>query len=149
MKAYPPLKYSLAILGIVSVIAIIKAFGIDLRVAVFGTITMMVLMVALVVFAALTRSKNEHVHYAALVMMWSFLLITLLSAALLFTSAFFDYPKRLQELVPLTSRNGEKIVDPRDLPPGGSILYAPRNGEPSVTTEVIPKPEKGARVPPP
>jgi hypothetical protein len=110
IKAVPALKYALGVLGIVSAITIIKVFGIDFRVAVFGTIIMVVLMVALVVFAALTKVRSPQVRSAALVLMWSFLVLTILSAAFLFTSAFFDYPKPLSNLLgggigenPLTS----------------------------------------------
>jgi hypothetical protein len=98
LKAFPPLKYALAVLGIVSAIAVIKGFGIDFRVAVFGTIIMMVLMSALVVFASLTKVKSPQVRAAAYVMMWAFLALTILSAGLLFTSAFFDIPKPLMQL---------------------------------------------------
>ena len=98
IKAVPALKYTLAVLGVVSAIAIVKGFGIDFRVAVFGTVTIVVLMAALVVFAALTKVRSPQVRAAALVMMWSFLALTILSATLLFTSAFFSYPKPLADL---------------------------------------------------
>jgi hypothetical protein len=98
VKAVPALKFALGVLGIVAAIAIVRAFGIDFQVAVFGTIIMLVLMAALVVFAALTRVKSPQVRAAALVMMWSFLALTILSAALLFTSAFFNLPKPIKQL---------------------------------------------------
>jgi len=101
VKAVPSLKYALAVLGIVAAIAIIKGFGIDFRVAVYGTILMMVLMTALVVFAALTKVRSKQIRIAALVLMWSFLALTILSAVLLFTSAFFGYPKPLPQLIGL------------------------------------------------
>jgi hypothetical protein len=105
VKAVPALRYALAVLGIVSAIAIIKGFGIDFRVAVFGTIIMVVLMTALVVFAALTKLKSLQVRSAALVLMWSFLGLAILSAVLLFTSAFFSYPMPLAQLLGL-AHNG-------------------------------------------
>jgi hypothetical protein len=111
IKAVPALKYALAVLGIVSAISLIKGFGIDFRIAVFGTIIMVVLMVALVVFAALTKVKSPQVRSAALVLMWSFLALTILSAALLFTSAFFDYPKPLPKLLGLADRAEPKSSD--------------------------------------
>jgi hypothetical protein len=104
VRAVPALKYTLAVLGVVSAIAIVKGFGIDFRVAVFGTVIIVVLMAALVVFAALTKVRSPQVRAAALVMMWSFLALTILSAALLFTAAFFSYPKPLGDLFgPLSS----------------------------------------------
>jgi hypothetical protein len=61
LKAFPPLKVVLGVLGVVSASAIIKGFGIDFRVAVFGTIIMLVLMTSLVVFASLTKVKKAQV----------------------------------------------------------------------------------------
>ena len=112
LKAVPALKYALAVLGIVSAITIIKSFGVDFRVATFGTIVMLVLMVALVVFAALTKVRSRQVRWASFLLMWSFLTLTVLSAALLFTSAFFEFPKPLGTLfTPLTPG---PILDPTD-----------------------------------
>jgi hypothetical protein len=99
VKAVPALRYALGVLGIVSVLAIIKSFEIDYRVATFGALIMLVLMVALVVFAALTKVKSAQIRIAALVMMWCFLIITILSAMLLCTSAFFNYPRPLTQLL--------------------------------------------------
>jgi hypothetical protein len=142
VKAVPALRYALAVLGIVAAIAIVKGFGIDYRVAVFGTIVMVVLMVSLVVFAALTTVKSQQTRAAALVMMWSFLVLAILSVILLFTSAFFDFPKPLPHLSGLgqdvqinnnnskplaslstlpTSHSGIPIKDEHDLNPKGKI----------------------------
>ena len=134
IKAVPSLKYALGVLGIVSAIAIIRSFGIDFRIAVFGTITMVVLMTALVVFAALTKVTSPQVSLAALVLMWSFLALTILSAALLFTSVFFSYPKPLSELFGLTPAHEE----PK---PTTLLLRMDNPGQLVVDDE---KPEKGA-----
>jgi hypothetical protein len=66
---------------------------------------MVVLKVALVVFAALTKVKSPQVRAAALVMMWSFLALAILSAALLFTSVFFNFPKPLPDLLAFVDPN--------------------------------------------
>ena len=99
IRAVPELKYALAVLGIVSAIAIVKSFGVDFRVAIFGTIVMLVLMAALVVFAALSKIRSPQIRAAALLLMWSSLVLTILSAAGLFLSTFFDYPKPIVELL--------------------------------------------------
>ena len=104
IRAVPALRYALGVLGIVSAIGIIKSCGIDFRAAVYGTIVMVVLMSALVVFAALTNVSSPQVRVAALAMMWSSLSLTILSSALLFTSAWFDFPKTLQELFRISDR---------------------------------------------
>src|SRR5258707_13771063 len=51
IKAVPAVKYALGIGGIISIIAIVRGFGIDFRVAVVGTVVMLVLMTVLLVFA--------------------------------------------------------------------------------------------------
>jgi hypothetical protein len=102
LKAVPALRYALGVLGMVSAIAIIKGFGVDFRAAVFGTVIMLVLMVALVVFAALTKVPGAHLRPAAVVLMWSLLAITILTAVLLFTSFFFAFPKGLLDLLRIT-----------------------------------------------
>jgi hypothetical protein len=102
LKAVPALRYALGVLGMVSAIAIIKGFGVDFRAAVFGTIIMLVLMVGLVVFAALTKVPGLHLRSAAVVLMWSLLAITILTAVLLFTSFFFAFPKGLLDLLRIT-----------------------------------------------
>jgi hypothetical protein len=99
IKAVPALKYALGVLGIVSAIAIVKGFGVDYQIAVFGTIVMIVLMTLLVVFAALTKAKSPHIRTASLVLLWSSLIITIATASLLFTSAFFDWPERLSSVL--------------------------------------------------
>jgi hypothetical protein len=98
MKAVPGMKYALAVLGLVSAVAIVKGWGVDFRVAVYGAIVMMVLMVALIILARLTKVRSRQVGYAALVLMWAFLGLTVGAAAMLFTSAFFDFPKALTQL---------------------------------------------------
>lgn len=118
IKAVPAVKYALGVAGIMSAIAIIRGFGLDLRVAVFGTIIMLVLMTALVVFAALTRARSPQVRLAALVMMWSFLILVILSATLLFTSTFLQFPKPLLQLFALvgvvTDQVHSPLVQPKD-----------------------------------
>jgi hypothetical protein len=48
VKAVPAVRYALGIAGIFAVIAIVQGFRIDLRIAVFGAIIMLVLMTLLI-----------------------------------------------------------------------------------------------------
>jgi hypothetical protein len=111
MRAVPALKYALGVLGIVSAIAIIKGFGLDFGVAALGTLVMLILMTCLVVFAALTKVKSSQIRVASLVMMWSFLAASILSAVLLFTSTFFDYPKPIDQIVRRTRTTVNDVTD--------------------------------------
>ncbi len=95
IKTLPAVKYALGIAGIVAVIAIAKLFVTDLRIAVVGTLVILVLMVGLLVFAKLSKAKDPLFHYPSVIMLWTFLVLTLASAILLFTSVFFAYPLQL------------------------------------------------------
>jgi uncharacterized protein YjbI with pentapeptide repeats len=96
VKAVPAVKWALGITGIVSAIAIIASLGVDLRVAAFGTIVMIILMVLLVVFARLTAVTGTTIFFWPIViLLWSSMLLTVGTAALLFTSVFFRWPENL------------------------------------------------------
>jgi hypothetical protein len=66
VKAVPAVKYALGIGGIVATIAIVYSFKIDPRVAFFGTLVMLVLMGALVVFARMASLASAAMHLPAL-----------------------------------------------------------------------------------
>jgi hypothetical protein len=97
------MKYALAVAGILAVAGLAGAFRVSSSVAVFGAVIILVLMVAMVIFARLTTVRPGKLIAPALVMMWSFLLLTIATASLLFTCAFFQWPKPLIEL---TGRGG-------------------------------------------
>lgn len=98
IKAVPALKYTLAVLGIVAAISIALTFGVSLRVAVIGTLVMLVLMVAVVIFAALTTARGP-LRTAAIIMMFAFLLLIVATITLIFTSVFFKWPLDLHTWV--------------------------------------------------
>jgi hypothetical protein len=107
IRAVPAVRYALGVAGVVAVIAIVKAFGIDFRVAVFGFIVILALMVALVLFARLTRAAgNEWVTLPVKVLTWSLLLLTIAAAILFFTSVFFDRPLDMRKPV-VAADNGD------------------------------------------
>jgi hypothetical protein len=99
IKAVPAMKYALAVAGILAVVAMVGAFKISPAMAVFGAVITLVLMVAMVIFARLTTTAPRHFFLPVTVMMWAFLVITVATAFLLFTSAFFQWPRGLRELI--------------------------------------------------
>ena len=103
IRQVPAMKYALAVAGILAVVALVGAFRISPPVAVFGAIIILVLMVAMVIFARLTTVGRRTFLLPAQVMMWSFLLLIIATALLLFTCAFFQWPKPLDKL---TGRGG-------------------------------------------
>ena len=99
IKAVPAMKYALAVAGILAVVAMVGAFKISPAMAVFGAVITLVLMVAMVIFARLTTTASRHFFLPVTIMMWAFLVITVATAFLLFTSAFFQWPRGLRELI--------------------------------------------------
>lgn len=96
IRAVPAVRFALGIAGIVAAIAIVKGFGLGLRVAGFGTVVMLVLMTTLVIFARLTTASVGMFQVPILIFTWSALFMTLATAFLLFTSIFFCWPVDLQ-----------------------------------------------------
>ncbi|MBF0378259.1 MAG: hypothetical protein HQK72_12365 [Desulfamplus sp.] len=97
--AVPAIKYALGIAGIISVIAIIKSFKIDWRIAFFGTVIMLFLMVVLVIFARLTQQQDMSFRLPILVFIWFSLLLMMAVAIMLFTSVFFAKPLDLRAIL--------------------------------------------------
>ncbi len=62
-------------------------------------VIVLVLMVALVIFARLATIAPTHLLLPVLVMLWSFLALVVATAFLLFTCAFFQWPKAVRELI--------------------------------------------------
>lgn len=112
IRAVPAMKYALAVAGIISVVAMVGALKVSPQVAVFGAIIILVLMVATVIFAKLTAVAPRHFFLPVQVMMWSFLVVTVATALLLFTCAFFQWPKGLRDLIgPATSLREERAKE--------------------------------------
>src|ERR1700730_7620151 len=93
IRAVPAVRYALGIAGIISVIALIEAFHLDLAIAAFGTVVMLVFMTTLVIFARLSKFGSLPLQRPALVFTWFSLLLTMAAAFLLFTSVFFGTPR--------------------------------------------------------
>src|SRR5215217_1454010 len=77
IRAVPQVKYALGVAGIVSAVAIVSAFGLDLRVAAAAAIVMLCLMVALVVFAKMTTTARDDLVAPTLALMWSALVLVI------------------------------------------------------------------------
>ena len=97
IKAVPAMRYALGVAGILAVVAIAAAFKLDPKVAVFGAIITLGLMVVLVIFAKLATVASKHFLIPVLVMMWSFLVLIIAQAALLFSAVSFQKPKALHD----------------------------------------------------
>lgn len=144
IRAVPAVKYALGIAGVAAAIAIIKGFKLDFRVAIFGTIIMLILMMLLVIFAKATKTNAKAIAIPALVFTWFALLITMATALLLLTSAFWKWPLDLQWLPhknisapspePINQASqGEKQVNSRE----PAALYPAAHYKPPPTAPVM------------
>ena len=99
IKAVPATKYALVVGGISSVVAIIAGYDIDYKIAVFGTLLIIIMMFILLVFSKLSKQVNKIFLKPALFITWSFLLLTIITSTLLITSYFFKWPKSLETIM--------------------------------------------------
>ena len=111
VRAVPAMKYALAVAGLVAVVAMVGALKISPAAAVFGAVIILVLMVTMVIFARLTTVARKHFLLPVQIMMWSFLVVTVATAFLLFTCAFFRWPNGLRDLI--DQPKGGRVSEPR------------------------------------
>jgi hypothetical protein len=99
INAVPAVKYALGIGGIISVIAIVGGFGIDFRVAFWGTVVMLVLMTVLLVFAKASSRTQSAFKGPTFILTWFSLVLFMATATALFLSVFFGKPLDLRTLL--------------------------------------------------
>jgi hypothetical protein len=135
IKAVPAVKWALGIAGIVAAIAIIEGFKIDLRVAVFGTVIMLILMTLLVIFAKAAGSGVVGFAGPAFVLTWFSLFLMMATATALFTSVFFKWPVNLQWVL---QRHDAGATDAKPPLQGPDKSDAPRvRAEPSPNNPTV------------
>jgi hypothetical protein len=137
IRAVPAVRYALGVAGIVAAIAIVSLFRIDLRVAGFGIIVMLVFMAVLVLFARLATASDRSFAQAGRFFLWSSLVLFTSVAALLVTSIFFSWPRDLGPwlgIVQLKGNTEKKLPSPQ---PSGTTPSPPAQNtrdEPAVIT---------------
>jgi len=99
LQAHPAFRFAVVVAGLAGVVALVLKYGPSPAALVFGCILLVVLMVLFLVFAQAAAAKKAHLELPATILVWSFLLLTILTAACLFTSAFFNGPLKLQAAV--------------------------------------------------
>lgn len=99
IKAVPAVRYALGIAGVASVISIVGSLNIDYRVAVFGTPIILILMGTLVIFARLTKLKQNWLTWPAIILTWFCLALTIAVTTCLFLSVFFRFPVDLEHVI--------------------------------------------------
>lgn len=114
VKAVPAMKYALAVLGLVAVVAIVSLWRVKYEVAIFGAVIILALMVPVLVFAKLTKVAPKHFLTPTRVFMWAFVILTIVAGTCLFTAAAFKQPPALHELI--FARSGPPVAIPQQQP---------------------------------
>jgi hypothetical protein len=99
IRAVPALKYGLAVLALVAIVALASLLRVDPLNAVFGSIVIIVLMVAVLVFARVATLNTSTTRIPALIFLWAFVLLTVLMASCLVSAALFRWPSSLSILL--------------------------------------------------
>src|SRR5262245_23364201 len=99
LKHTPAIKYAIAVAAIAGLIATSLRYGFSAATLVFGFIIVIGLMVLFFAFSQLASANKRATGSASVVVLWSFLLLCIASAVLLFSSAFFDWPLPLRSKI--------------------------------------------------
>lgn len=97
--AHPAFKYAIVVAGLAAIVTIVLRFGASPATLIFGSVIVVVLMVLFFVFAQAVAVTKSNLALPAIVLIWSFLLLAIATATLLFTSAFFDFPLPLKSII--------------------------------------------------
>ena len=142
IRAVPAVKYALGVAGLLSVVAIPTAFGLNAPTAALGAIVTLVLMVALLIFARLTATAPRYFVLPALMFMWVSLVLVLATASLLFLSAFFGWPVDIVHVtrdepsvdVAAISKVVQSQLESRDYPAAWDTVTEALKGHPTGDT---------------
>jgi len=121
MQSVPAVRYALGVGGLFAVIALIGAFGISPRIAVIGTILLLIGMVILLLFASASGLPGEKRNLPALVFTWFSLCAFASTSILLMLSIFFSYPLDLRSWLvdrPPAATSAASMVNSVPLPLG-------------------------------
>lgn len=112
VRNVPALKYAFGVLGLLAVVAAVPAMQLDYRIALVGTIVVVLLAALVLVFSKLSVLDRGHFRLPALVLVWFTIILTMAVPTLLITSVFFKQPVDLSKL--LTNGNGPDPTLPPD-----------------------------------
>jgi hypothetical protein len=97
--AHPAFRYAIVVAGLAAIVSVVLRFGASPATLVFGIIILVALMVLFLIFTQAATMAKADVALPALVLIWSFLILSIVTAVCLFTSAFFDQPLPLKTAI--------------------------------------------------
>src|SRR5260221_125228 len=100
IKAVPIMRYALGALGLIAVVAIVSAWKLDFRVAIFGSFMILGLMAILAFFTRVimrprTKESRDLLYYASVFFVLVFGLLITFAAVFLLTASAFGWPTAL------------------------------------------------------
>jgi hypothetical protein len=129
IAAVPAVKYASGIAGIAAAIAIVGSFKLGLPVAALGTVVMLGLMTALLLFARAagagqpTEVQGPNIlEGPAVLMVWVFTLLTCATGVMIFSVTFFGKPHTWHDIFPAVAHPGSIIG--ADTPRAGDTTRA-------------------------
>src|ERR1035437_9040285 len=108
-EAHPASRYALAVAGILAIVVTFFKFGVASATLVFGAVAIIGLMVLFLVFAQASKLTKSTLNLPAQVLVWAFLVLTILVAGCLTYSAFFNKPLPFRDWIVQ-----ELVKDPRN-----------------------------------
>ena len=98
-KAVPFLKYAIGLSGIAALLALVKSYGLDYEVAIWGSVIALILMIILFLLSKAYHSSRRSFHKPAYFLICSITYLFVLTALLLLSCAFFDLPKPIMQVL--------------------------------------------------
>jgi hypothetical protein len=142
-RMVPFVKYAVAVAGICAAIAVVGALGLDLRIAGFGAVVMLFMMVAVFTASRLSTSSGRFVRYVAYFYVLVAALLMSATALFMLTLVFFSWPLDLRHW--LTSRVVAEFPHAEVRPDGKSATVKVETDVP--VTENVPADEILQKIP--
>lgn len=98
-KSVPFVQYALGLAGIVSVIALVRSYSIDLKVGLWSTLIILCLMLVLFLLAHIAVQSGTFLFLPAQTLLWGIVILFILSVFFLVTSVFFQWPRDLSSIL--------------------------------------------------
>jgi hypothetical protein len=111
-KKVPVVRFALGLVGIAAALAIGLEYFSDLKVAIWGTIIILFLMMILILIGRISQSDSKVIRDPMITLLWCAVIIFILILLLLTTSVFFKYPSNLSNW--LNSTETSKAVLKKD-----------------------------------
>jgi TIR domain. len=144
IRAFPAVKYTLLLAGIAAGLAVVEGFSSDYKIAVFGSITILLLISGLVWSSWLAIHSIVSIRRFAATLTWIFVLLTAVTALCILTGFFYKWPRSLEAYVQPRSTPSPIALPTSTLAPSPTSTVATQDVR-IIITEVPPYDPVGDR----